>query len=176
MSNLETLQKGALETLVEHDQERRKILEHVKHDNYRFVVELTESPIELALLVPLLIDVHWLRPHPIDLEQESFGDRVGVLSIVPQAAIGPYRIDIALYEKWYDGSEVKLAIECDGHEFHQRTKEQAARDKRRDRFLLSQGWTPLRFTGSEIHRDAAQCVEEIVSFYRSFYDKTRGER
>lgn len=49
-------------------------------------------------------------------------------------------------------SPIAVAVELDGHDFHERTKEQAERDKRRDRSLLSMGWTTIRFTGSEVVR------------------------
>lgn len=55
----------------------------------------------------------------------------------------------------------KVIVECDGHAWHEKTKEQAAKDKRRDRFLLSQGWPVMRFTGSEIYADAAGCAEQV---------------
>ena len=44
----------------------------------------------------------------------------------------------------------------------QKTKEQAARDKKRDRFFQGLGFKVLRFTGSEIWADAHACVEEII--------------
>src|SRR5262249_54867374 len=57
-----------------------------------------------------------------------------------------------------------LAVECDGHEFHERNKEQAARDKSRDRWL-AQGRIPvMRFTGSEINRDATACAMEVHEY------------
>ena len=43
---------------------------------------------------------------------------------------------------------------------HERTKKQAAHDRKRDRTLT--GWTVLRFTGSEIHRDGLACVAELL--------------
>ena len=55
----------------------------------------------------------------------------------------------------------KVAIECDGHEFHERTKEQAQRDKERDRQLTLDGFTVIRFTGSEIWRDPMKCAEQV---------------
>jgi hypothetical protein len=54
-----------------------------------------------------------------------------------------------------------LIVECDGHDFHERTKEQARRDRSRDRYMTSLGFRVLRFTGSEIHRDAEACAQEI---------------
>ena len=46
-----------------------------------------------------------------------------------------------------------IAVECDGHEFHEKTKQQAARDKARDRD---------RFTGSEIWKDPGACADEVL--------------
>lgn len=85
-------------------------------------------------------------------------------SIHTQHPIGKYRVDIAVIAE-----NIKLAIECDGHEFHEKTKEQAARDKSRKRFLTSQGWTVIEFTGSEIYNDPFQCVDDIVGILITAY-------
>ena len=77
-------------------------------------------------------------------------------ALIPQAKVHVYRLDFAVL-----GEGIKIAVECDGHDFHERTKEQAAHDRKRDRFLASHGWTVMRFTGSEIYRDAASCAREI---------------
>jgi hypothetical protein len=54
----------------------------------------------------------------------------------------------------------KMCVELDGHDFHERTKAQASRDKRRDRDLLSAGWPVVRFSGSDVARDVTACVSE----------------
>jgi very-short-patch-repair endonuclease len=59
---------------------------------------------------------------------------------------------------------VCLAVECDGHDFHERTKEQAARDRSRDRALQAAGYTVMRFTGSELYRDPMRCVREVLEW------------
>lgn len=59
------------------------------------------------------------------------------------------------------GKWVSLVVECDGHDFHEKTKEQAKRDKSRDRDLQAAGITVLRFTGSEIYNDINQCIIDI---------------
>ncbi len=63
--------------------------------------------------------------------------------------------------------EIKVAIECDGHEFHEKTKEQAKRDKAKDRYLQSKGWIIARFTGSEIVKDGKSVVGEIENLILS---------
>lgn len=54
-----------------------------------------------------------------------------------------------------------VAIECDGHDYHERTKEQAKRDKSRDRQMMALGVQTLRFTGSEIFADPTACAADV---------------
>ena len=70
-----------------------------------------------------------------------------------QVKVGRYRIDIAF-------STHKLAIECDGRNFHS-SPNAKARDKRKDAYLRSQGWKTLRFSGSRIHRDMKGILQRI---------------
>lgn len=58
----------------------------------------------------------------------------------------------------------KLIVECDGHDFHERTKDQAARDRSRDRSATLSGIELLRFTGSELWRDPWGCAGEIIEW------------
>ena len=73
-----------------------------------------------------------------------------------------YRLDFAVEGSPCYGPPVRIAIECDGHDFHERTKEQARNDRSRDRALTLAGWTVLRFTGSEIHVDAIRCASDVI--------------
>ena len=57
----------------------------------------------------------------------------------------------------------RLAIETDGHDFHEKTKQQAASDKSRDRLLTAAGWKLLRFAGSEVYADAGKCAGEALA-------------
>lgn len=58
----------------------------------------------------------------------------------------------------------KLIVECDGHDFHERTKEQAKRDRSRDRRALLHGIEVMRFTGSEIWNDPWGCAGEVLQW------------
>lgn len=79
-----------------------------------------------------------------------------------------YRIDllVRLVGPRTDGGrhvESVLAVECDGHDYHERTKQQAAYDRSRDRELLIKlGLVTVRFTGSEIYSDANRCARECI--------------
>jgi len=77
--------------------------------------------------------------------------------IVPQYEIGRYRVDFLFGSGKAPDVSQCVAIECDGFEFHDRTPEQAARDKARDRELNQHVKAVVRFTGREIYRDAGAC-------------------
>lgn len=114
-----------------------------------------KSPIETALIAALIRNV----PDDADAFNKTtgqkFGPGGGTISMEENAAVLSYFADILLS---FHG--VKLVIECDGHEFHDRTKQQAAYDRARDRELLLAGIHTIRFTGSEIHHDADRCAVE----------------
>ncbi len=80
-----------------------------------------------------------------------------------EVSIGPYRVDFLVDDR----NGATLVVECDGHDYHERTKEQAAHDRQRDRYLLAvHGLTTARFTGSEIYRDVEACGDEVVNIMR----------
>lgn len=54
------------------------------------------------------------------------------------------------------------AIEIDGYEWHEKTKEQAINDRKKDRAYIKAGYIPVRFLGSEIYHDAKKCVEDFI--------------
>lgn len=83
-----------------------------------------------------------------------------VLIEVQKTLDNGWRLDFALTVFRHTLPIGRIAIECDGHDYHERTKEQAARDRSRDRTLQAQGWLILRFTGAEIYRDALSCTLE----------------
>lgn len=74
------------------------------------------------------------------------------LLISREIRIGPYTVDFLVTRtNRLDPSSAKhFVVECDGHDYHERTKEQAARDRKRDRELQTRGIPILRYTGSEI--------------------------
>lgn len=131
--------------------------------------EFCESEIELMLLAAFDCQHHLvgrekftkvISPgNPVSWET-LLGDEAKML-IAPQFKWGKYRIDFMVLLKGFDQ---QFFIECDGHEFHERTKEQAERDRAKDREIQAAGIPILRFTGREIHRDPFSCVLQIQKF------------
>lgn len=130
-------------------------------------VKNTDSPIEELLFIQLKSSIVY----------GNFDERYHEV-LTPQFKIDKgdsyIKVDF-LYEVLFledDDKSVRLVIECDGHDYHEKTKEQAQKDKSRDRFLLNEGYYVMRFTGSEIYKSPKKCVNEIMEFVT---DKTYGE-
>jgi len=113
----------------------------------------------------------WPRPIPIEIA-EIPGESIELEVINLQFPVGKYRADFALRrasrrysieKNDFDGviQTPIVVVECDGHDYHERTKEQAAHDRERDRFMQTSGIVVLRFTGSEIWRDPASCARQV---------------
>ena len=125
------------------------------------VLAKCESPIERDLAVALFGYIG-LRRRTLNWESRLRGtvDFAVEAQYEVSTGVGDFRIDL-LVAIQANGVRSSLAVECDGHDFHERTKAQAAHDKSRDRALAAAGCTVLRFTGSEIWRDATACADEV---------------
>ena len=130
-----------------------------------------DSPIEEALLAALLTENSafyyegepiLLAPgQPVSLPEPGDDAAEALFILAPQLAVAGYKIDIAAC---YTYTGKRVAIECDGHDFHEKSREQAAHDKARDRALVAAGWPVMRFTGSEIHKDPFACAMQVCKF------------
>jgi hypothetical protein len=121
-------------------------------DDWLPVLKLCQSPLEARLAVALL-DRH-IPYHASALTAQyhlELADRQVFIDLV---------VDSNTLLK--ATPPVRIGIEVDGHDFHERTKEQAANDRSRDRQLLLAGWTIIRFTGSEVWHDARACAQEVA--------------
>lgn len=101
-----------------------------------------ESPIEALFVEGVAMHLAW----------KPFG-------LQAQVQIGQYRVDFLMTDERHDR---KVVVECDGHDFHERTKDQAKRDRSRDRWLMRRGYTVARFTGSEIWANPVTCAQEAL--------------
>jgi very-short-patch-repair endonuclease len=142
----------------------------------------TQSPIEDMLLGALLwIQCNWagfprhdLGDGPRSDEHFARSEEMLTFTITPQATLSGCRVDFLL---WFKIGRIVggIAVECDGHAFHEKTKEQAARDKDRDRKVLLSGYPVMRFAGSEIFRDATACAEQVADALAPILDRVSRE-
>jgi very-short-patch-repair endonuclease len=117
------------------------------------------SPIEATFFLAIqavLKDEQYFRTQLREAEASH------ICGIEPQKPVEKFIVDFVISViNERSGKRHLLAVECDGHDFHERTKEQARKDRSRDRRLQELGYTVYRFTGSEIHRDPIKCAETV---------------
>lgn len=129
--------------------------------------EVAESPIECELASSMILywrltayDNGLTYPIRVVIQDELTEYHITHCAcLVPQLAVGKERYDFALF---YPNLSLPIIIECDGHDFHERTKEQAKKDRSRDRRLQSKGYKVMRFTGSEIWASPVKCADEVM--------------
>lgn len=140
---------------------------------FSLVSRVVGSPIELRLLYAMTT-VALERGIAVFLWRENLAacQEFGLLGkqrieLSAQFQIGDYSVDFLMTGLMEGDSEVKpvnkVVVECDGHDFHERTKEQAASDKKRDRDIQAAGYQVLRFTGSEIFARPYECAIEVIN-------------
>jgi very-short-patch-repair endonuclease len=107
----------------------------------------------------------WMSPIEVDLYDAM---RKEGLSPNPQFRIEAYYVDFAF-------PDIKLAIEADGAAYH--SDDRKERDRKRDGFLWSRGWTVKRFYGATIHNKAGNCAfvikREVQSLRKAMEEEER---
>lgn len=139
------------------------------------------SPIEEIMLALLLqMDVHGHTPSfftigdddglevvlelkpgaPLNAVQTDMFKHAPLIACA-QAPFERYRTDFMLWMS-FDGEPAHvMCIECDGHDYHERTKKQAAHDRNRDREMTAAGIEVMRFTGSELYSAPEQMFMQL---------------
>jgi hypothetical protein len=120
-----------------------------------------ESPIERALLAGVVTVasrggipvVFKLRDKDINLTVAPGTPMI----IWPQYHVCAHRTDFMV-----EFGKVKAVVECDGHDYHERTKKQAERDRGLDRAFQREGFRVFRFTGSEIWQGPEACAAALI--------------
>lgn len=149
-------------------------------DSTKDGLRVCQSPLEQLFLVTFLFiagptdnvvnnDAGTGPEFRFELYNDSF------LIIEPQAKIEieghTYHADFLLTYKTRRprlASRLQVVVEIDGHNFHERTKEQARRDRTRDRAMIRAGFVVFRFTGSEIHADPSRAAQEVRRYIMDF--------
>lgn len=157
--------KDALQRLIETYQARLAADFHRRYNGGN-----CESPIEQIFLTALTVALDYpprvdglsrMLPTALGATGPVEGSPNDCLHIAQQVQIGPRRVDFVIW--CHDGRKWRrLLVECDGHDYHERTKEQAAKDRSFDRYAQSKGDTIFRFTGSQINGGAEGCAYEVL--------------
>lgn len=118
---------------------------------YDFESFVCDSPIETIFYFAICVtDVRKGFPWSIERQVEI------------ETSGGKYRVDFLISD---DNS--KVIVECDGHEFHERTKEQVAYGNNRDFNLKLEGYEVIHFSGSQIYNEPLECCVKVSKYFKS---------
>lgn len=122
-----------------------------------------ESPIEQLLSLALeqlnIVNIYKFNPF-IDIVEIEKQKEI-------QCENKRYRVDFFIPVIYKNQENKCFVIECDGHEFHQKTKEQVERDNTRMRTLQKCGYEVIRFSGTEIWHRPYKCANEVLNIILS---------
>lgn len=181
-----TTEKKIIEDLIEEGKDR---LWGSMEGRFEFSLRKCESPIERVFLAAVF-SYHMTGLNDgafygcpvwyefLDLSEISDNNvHCRSIRVIPQAKLEiqnrlhddkSYRVDFLIIAARPTTELMKFdtsrwVIECDGHDYHEKTKEQAKRDKSRDRHMMMAGITVQRFTGSEIWADPFSCAVQAFN-------------
>lgn len=134
---------------------------HLFLDRFYTILSKCESPLESAFFIGLIA-------------YQPFGD-TWILDkrFDNQVNIGGYRLDFAYIDK---EKNIYINIELDGHNYHERSEEQAVSDRNRDIKLQELGWFVLRFHRREVEESLEGCISRVKKFYELKVDNVKGFR
>ena len=126
-----------------------------------FYYDECESPIEVIL--NFAFDM-------VAFCTEGYGSSIYLIPQYEVVANGKnYRIDL-----FFDSNECespfahfkpyKLAIECDGHDYHEKTKAQVKKNNQRDLDLKMEGYDIIHFSGSQIYNEPLKCANDLIKY------------
>lgn len=124
-----------------------------------------ESPIEQILWYALRLMA--LKLNRLDI---IFDSQVGV-----EVNGHHYRLDLFFEEDTESNDPVMVAVECDGHDFHEKTKEQVEKRNVRDMELKKAGVDVLHYSGSQIYNKPYNCAKEIIDYVSKLLSDKRRE-
>lgn len=139
--------------------EREELAVDLAEKSAEEIFSLCDSPIEELMLAHLANRLVFIG-HELSWEKPKLKcERDGPV-ITAQAPVGGFVLDFLVEHRGK-----RFAIECDGHEYHDRTRQQVAKDKQRDRRVICHGVETLRFSGSEIWNNGIGCSWEIINAF-----------
>lgn len=117
-----------------------------------------QSPLERKLFLELSKErinfqpqygIDWKGVH-ISVEGKEYGN-----------PINNFKNVLTVVDFFIEKKNQRLCVYTDGHTYHERTEDQAQRDKNIDRKLQALGFTVLRFTGKEVNENSRKIIDEI---------------
>lgn len=125
-----------------------------------------ESPLEVVMLSAIKVAANFLEfqdPRATDMLKFAQQERHITIDTSAAVPVGTYRADLVIHAKLDNQQQpfAPVVIECDGFNYHDKTREQAVRDRQRDRYMQKANYLVARFAGDEIVEQPLECAFEV---------------
>lgn len=151
--------------------DKAKIIdEHYKSDNlcqncsYKLTSKcltclfVLQSPLERKLFLELSKNyIRFQTQYPLNW----FGKNISVEGKTYDDKQNNFKEVLTVVDFYIENKQTKLCIYTDGHTYHERTEDQAKRDRNIDRKLQELGFQVLRYTGKEVNENPLKIINEI---------------
>lgn len=150
------------------DHHGRRCADYINQDLYNQICEQgMSSPIEQLFFIAahVLCEAEYEKLNPDPIYNREGKEILGRgIYLDYQRKAGKYSIDFVLQTIDFgpDGVYTPVAVELDGHDFHDRDKNQRSYEKARDRFLTKSGYRVLHYTGSDVVKDPFRVAFEAL--------------
>jgi hypothetical protein len=108
-------------------------------------LELSKSHVKFEVQYPL----NWYGKN-ISIEGKSYGDKHNNFKDV-----------LTIVDFYIEKRQTRLCVYTDGHTYHERTEDQASRDRNIDRKLQELGYQVLRYTGKDVNERMGNIISDI---------------
>lgn len=117
-----------------------------------------QSPLERQLYLELSkTNIRFEIQYPINWN----GENISVIGKSFENRNNNFKEVLTIADFYIEKREIKLCVYTDGHTFHERTEEQAQRDRNIDRKLQELGFQVLRYTGKEVTENSGKIISDI---------------
>ncbi|WP_161499364.1 DUF559 domain-containing protein [Flavipsychrobacter stenotrophus] len=131
---------------------------HKKSRSCVTCLEELQSPLERKLYAKLLdAKVYFEVQYPMN----KVGKKASLIDDTQNDLRLKYR-DLLTQVDFFLPNKNPICVYTDGHTYHERTEEQAKRDRSIDRKLQELGFVVLRFTGKEINESLSMVVNQVM--------------
>lgn len=120
-----------------------------------------QSPLERKLFLELKrANIYFQPQYPLNW----LGQQISIDGKAYNDPKNNFKEVLTVVDFFIDKSGVRLCVYTDGHTYHERTEEQAQRDRNIDRKLQELGFQVLRYTGKDVNDDTTKIINDILKW------------
>lgn len=125
-----------------------------------------QSPLERKLFLELKrANVYFQPQYPLNW----YGQKISINGKTYDDPANNFKEVLTVVDFYIEKGNIRLCVYTDGHTYHERTEEQAQRDRNIDRKLQELGFQVLRYTGKDVNEDTQKIIGDIKNWTEKDY-------